>query len=103
MDALYVAQGLEPIGRVKDKKTQTHPAELPHSATSRDELSLLEPEVGKHTSRLLVKGAAEHTQAVDLKRELCVVVLGGRWLASLFLWLYGDRARVLNSNKVAFT
>jgi hypothetical protein len=54
-----VAQGLEPIGSVKDKKTQTHPAECPESATSKEELSFLEPEVGKHTSRLLVEGAAE--------------------------------------------
>ena len=56
MGVFYVAQGLEPIGSVKDKKTQTHPAECP---TSREELSFLEPEVSKHTNRLLVEGAAE--------------------------------------------
>lgn len=55
-DVLYVVQGLEPIGGVTGKKT--HPAELPQSAASRDELvSALA--VGEHTSWLLVEGAAE--------------------------------------------
>lgn len=62
-DVLYVVQGLVPIGGVTGKKT--HPAELPQSAASRDELvSALAVgggrwAVGEHTSWLLVEGAAE--------------------------------------------
>lgn len=71
-DVLYVVQGLVPIGGVTGKKT--HPAELPQSAASRDELvSALAVGGGRWASTQVgfwLKVLQSNIRAVDLEREL---------------------------------